>query len=56
MFSGLQGDSGGPFNLNGLVAGVTSWVVSGGSVCLQSYLSVYTRTGYYLGWIKTNTP
>jgi secreted trypsin-like serine protease len=52
-----NGDSGGPLNCPGAVAGVTSWVVSsGGGACLPAYPSVYTRTGAYLGWIAANTP
>jgi len=54
-----NGDSGGPMNcpLGGsVVAGVTSWGISGGGACLPSYPSVYTRTGYYLQWIRDNTP
>jgi secreted trypsin-like serine protease len=52
-----SGDSGGPLNCPGVVAGVTSWVVSSGSGnCLPSYPSVYTRTGSYTGWILANTP
>lgn len=51
-----NGDSGGPFNLNRLVAGVTSWGVSSFFGCLQTFPSVYTRTSAYLAWIATNTP
>jgi elastase-2 len=55
-----NGDSGGPLNCNlnsqRVVAGVTSWVVQGLGTCLQSYPSVYTRTGYFIDWIRTNTP
>jgi secreted trypsin-like serine protease len=52
-----NGDSGGPLNCPGAVAGVTSWVVSSGlGNCLPEYPSVYTRTSAYLGWIATNTP
>lgn len=55
-----NGDSGGPMNcpLNGLtvVAGVTSWGVSGGGSCLPEYPSVYTRTASFLDWIAANTP
>jgi secreted trypsin-like serine protease len=59
-----NGDSGGPLNCNYIiedspaviVAGVTSWGISGGGACLQSYPSVYTRTSAYLDWIETNTP
>jgi secreted trypsin-like serine protease len=52
-----NGDSGGPLNCPGAVAGVTSWVVSSGTGnCLPSYPSVYTRTSAYLSWIDNNTP
>jgi secreted trypsin-like serine protease len=55
-----NGDSGGPMNcpLSGqsVVAGVTSWGISGGGACLPEYPSVYTRTGFYLDWIILNTP
>lgn len=53
-----QGDSGGPMNcpLSGefVVAGVTSWGISGGGACLPEYPSVYTRTGFYRQWILDN--
>jgi len=52
-----NGDSGGPLNCENqsVVAGVTSWGISSGAGnCLQTYPSVYTRTGYYLGWINAN--
>jgi secreted trypsin-like serine protease len=52
-----SGDSGGPLNCPGAVAGVTSWVVqSGTGNCLPEYPSVYTRTSAYLAWILANTP
>jgi len=59
-----NGDSGGPLNCNypstgdsrRVVAGVTSWGISGGGSCLQTYPSVYTRTSAYLDWISLNTP
>jgi len=59
-----NGDSGGPLNVNyptaadsrRVVAGVTSWGVSGLLQCLVEYPSVYTRTSAYLDWIATNTP
>jgi len=59
-----NGDSGGPLNLKypsaadtrQVVAGITSWGVSGPLQCLQTYPSVYTRTSAYLDWIATNTP
>jgi len=59
-----NGDSGGPLNCNYpnaddtriVVAGVTSWGISGSGVCLPTYPSVYTRTSAYLGWIRDNTP
>lgn len=55
-----NGDSGGPLNCprpgGYYVSGVTSWVVSSGGACQVTYPSVYTRTGSYLSWIKTNTP
>lgn len=53
-----NGDSGGPMNcpLSGefVVAGVTSWGISGGGACLPEYPSVYTRTGFYRQWIIDN--
>jgi secreted trypsin-like serine protease len=59
-----NGDSGGPFNINYpsasdtmmVVAGVTSWGVSSGGSCMQTYPSIYTRTSGFLPWIATNTP
>jgi elastase-2 len=56
-----NGDSGGPMNAAGaagstIVAGVTSWGIQGGGACLPTYPSVYTRTGFFLAWIATNTP
>jgi len=54
-----NGDSGGPMNCpDGVtrVAGITSWGVSSGGDCLQTYPSVYTRTSAYLDWIVANTP
>jgi secreted trypsin-like serine protease len=52
-----NGDSGGPLNCPGVVAGVASWVVSSGlGACLTDYPSVYTRTSTYLDWIASNTP
>jgi len=55
-----NGDSGGPLNCddNGtrVVAGVTSWGISGSGACMQTYPSIYTRTSAYLDWIKANTP
>jgi secreted trypsin-like serine protease len=54
-----NGDSGGPLNCpdgGTRVAGITSWGVSSGGDCLQSYPSVYTRTSAYLDWIAANTP
>jgi secreted trypsin-like serine protease len=52
-----NGDSGGPLNCPGAVAGVASWVVSSGTGnCLTDYPSVYTRTSAYLSWISSNTP
>jgi elastase-2 len=54
-----NGDSGGPMNCPSagatVVAGVTSWGISGGGACMPSYPSVYTRTSSFLGWIDTNT-
>jgi secreted trypsin-like serine protease len=54
-----NGDSGGPCNCpysgGYYVVGVTSWGVSSGGNCLQSYPSVYTRTSYYLDWIASNS-
>jgi len=54
-----NGDSGGPMNCPSagttVVAGVTSWGISGGGACMPSYPSVYTRTSSYLGWIDANT-
>jgi secreted trypsin-like serine protease len=57
-----NGDSGGPLNCNyptagdtrRVVFGVTSWGISSGGNCLQSYPSVYTRTSAYLDWIAGN--
>jgi secreted trypsin-like serine protease len=53
-----NGDSGGPLNCpDGVtrVAGITSWGVSSGGDCQQSYPSVYTRTSAYLAWIADNS-
>jgi pancreatic elastase II len=50
-----NGDSGGPLNCPGnIVAGVTSWGVSGGGICLQTYPSVYTRVSSYFDWINSH--
>jgi len=53
-----NGDSGGPLNCQDaqgtVVAGVTSWGIQGGGACLQTYPSVYSRTGFYLAWIGGN--
>jgi elastase-2 len=54
-----NGDSGGPLNCpdgGTRVAGITSWGMSSGGNCLQTYPSVYTRTSAYLSWIAANTP
>jgi len=61
MTSGsCNGDSGGPLNcmIGGqrVVSGVTSWGIQSGGSCLPSYPSVYSRTSFYLDWIRTNTP
>jgi secreted trypsin-like serine protease len=50
-----NGDSGGPLNCDRVVAGVTSWGISGSGACMQSYPSVYSRTSFYLQWIRDNT-
>lgn len=63
LFSSTQnigscnGDSGGPLNCDdqSIVAGVTSWGISGGGACLQTYPSVYTRTSYFRQWIRDNS-
>lgn len=53
-----NGDSGGPLNCvdsrGTIVSGVTSWGIQSGGSCLQTYPSVYTRTGWYLDWINNN--
>jgi secreted trypsin-like serine protease len=53
-----NGDSGGPLNCNdaqgSIVSGVTSWGIQSGGACLQTYPSVYTRTGFFLSWIAEN--
>jgi len=51
-----NGDSGGPLNCGGAVAGVTSWGMSSNGACLQNYPSVYSRTSFYREWIRANTP
>nr|CAA64472.1 chymotrypsinogen [Arenicola marina] len=51
-----NGDSGGPMNCQGYVAGVTSWGISSAlGNCMVSYPSVYTRTSYFLSWIANNS-
>jgi len=51
-----NGDSGGPLNCPGangqIVDGVTSWGIQSGGTCLQTYPSVYTRTGFHLSFIN----
>lgn len=53
-----NGDSGGPLNCQdaggNIVSGVTSWGIQSGGACLQTYPSVYTRTGPFLDWIANN--
>jgi len=55
-----NGDSGGPVNCPSgntyLVTGIASFVFQSGGNCLPTSPSVYTRSGYYLGWITQNTP
>ncbi|XP_060067562.1 trypsin delta-like [Ylistrum balloti] len=46
-----NGDSGGPMVCDNMLAGVTSWGVSG---CLPNYPSVYTDLYHYRNWIETN--
>lgn len=50
-----NGDSGGPLNCQDargtIISGVTSWGIQSGGACLQTYPSVYTRTGFFLDWI-----
>jgi hypothetical protein len=43
-----SGDSGGPLECRGKLAGATSW---GHANCLASYPSVYSRISYFYGWI-----
>jgi trypsin len=46
----LQGDSGGPIFVNGVVVGITSY----GYGCADpDYAGVYTRVSSYVGWIQT---
>jgi elastase-2 len=53
-----NGDSGGPLNCEDdrgtIISGVTSWGIQSGGSCLQTYPSVYTRTGFHLVWINAN--
>jgi elastase-2 len=53
-----NGDSGGPLHCQDaqgtIVSGVTSWGIQSGGACLQTYPSVYSRTGNYLQWIADN--
>jgi pancreatic elastase II len=53
-----NGDSGGPLNCQDsrgtIISGVTSWGIQSGGACLQTYPSVYTRTGFHLDWINNN--
>jgi len=53
-----NGDSGGPLNCldaqGTIISGVTSWGIQSGGSCLQTYPSVYTRTGWHLDWINSN--
>lgn len=49
MFTLFQGDSGGPFAINGTLIGVCSH----GHKCRdKNNPSVYTEVSYYIGWIK----
>ena len=51
-----NGDSGGPMTCEGTIAGVTSWGVSSGGACLQTYPSVYCRVTTFLDWINDRLP
>jgi len=51
-----NGDSGGPVNCGGIVAGVASFVFQSAGACMPSRPSVYTRVSGYLSWIASNTP
>lgn len=61
-YGSCNGDSGGPMNCRRnsndeyLVAGITSWGVSSGGNCLQTYPSVYTRVSYHIDWVNDNSP
>ncbi|KAK6166001.1 hypothetical protein SNE40_022799 [Patella caerulea] len=48
--SACNGDSGGPMICNNMLAGVTSWGISG---CSGNYPSVYTRVSQYVSWINS---
>ncbi|XP_050418366.1 chymotrypsin-like serine proteinase [Patella vulgata] len=48
--SACNGDSGGPMICNGMLAGVTSWGISG---CSGNYPSVYTRVSQFVSWINS---
>jgi secreted trypsin-like serine protease len=49
-----SGDSGGPFMINGLLAGIVSW---GPELCAQAEgYGVYTRVSSYLSWVESVLP
>ncbi|XP_041355505.1 fibrinolytic enzyme, isozyme C-like [Gigantopelta aegis] len=47
-----NGDSGGPMQCRGKIAGVTSWGISSSGNCLTTYPSVYARVGHFYDWIS----
>ncbi|XP_041355503.1 fibrinolytic enzyme, isozyme C-like [Gigantopelta aegis] len=47
-----SGDSGGPMQCRGEVAGVTSWGISNSGTCLTTYPSVYARVSHFNSWIS----
>lgn len=51
--STCNGDSGGPFVVNGSLVGVTSFVSAAG--CESGGPDGFTRVTYYMDWIKRNT-
>ncbi|KAK3579953.1 hypothetical protein CHS0354_033471 [Potamilus streckersoni] len=48
-----NGDSGGPLVCNGVLAGVTSWGISGCGTTGTKYPSVYARVTTFESWIKS---
>ncbi|XP_041355504.1 fibrinolytic enzyme, isozyme C-like [Gigantopelta aegis] len=48
-----NGDSGGPMQCRGKVAGVTSWGISSSGTCLTTYPSVYARVSHFNSWISS---